>query len=88
MEYHFSLYLVGGTPNALQAIENLKAFVERNLSEPYEIELIDIKQDPLRALDDGIFLSPTLVRSRPDPMVKVVGNLSDSLALRSLLREK
>ena len=83
----FSLYFVGGSPNSLQAIDNLTGFIEKNLREPYQIELIDIRQDPLRALDDGVFLSPTLVRSSPDPQVRVVGNLSDPLALRSLLYE-
>jgi circadian clock protein KaiB len=69
----FRLYVAGEAPNSTQARANLAA-----LCRPYQcqIEVIDVFRDPKRALADGIFMTPTLVRVFPLPIRKVVGSLS------------
>jgi circadian clock protein KaiB len=71
------LYTAGQTPKSLAAFDNLKRLCEKHLSGRYEIEVIDLMKNPRLAKDDEIVAIPTLVRKLPDPVRKIIGDLSD-----------
>src|SRR5690348_15547943 len=71
------LYTAGQTPKSLAAIKNLKRLCEQHLAGRYHIEVIDLMANPRLAKDDQIVAIPTLVRKLPDPLRKIVGDLSD-----------
>ena len=75
--YSFRLYIAGDSPNSIQAIGNLRALCAELLPSRHEIELVDILEEPSRALDDGVILTPTLVRTSPRPHRTAVGTLSN-----------
>lgn len=74
--FKFRLYVAGGTQNSMQAIGNLNALCREHLDGVHEIEIVDVFKDPLRALDDGVLMTPTLVRLAPHPVRRIVGTLS------------
>jgi circadian clock protein KaiB len=74
--FKFRLYVAGDSPNSMQAISNLHALCGKYLAERHEIEVVDVLREPKRALDDGILLTPTLVKLSPPPIRKIVGNLN------------
>jgi circadian clock protein KaiB len=71
------LYVAGSAPNSLRAIANAKAICAEHFSSGHEIEVVDLLENPLQALADGIVVTPTLLRLSPPPIRKVIGNLSD-----------
>lgn len=75
------LYVAGNAPNSLRAIENLKMFCAERILDGHELEIVDLLKDPLRALADGIIVTPTLLKLSPLPAQRVVGNLSDASKL-------
>lgn len=75
--YHLRLYIAGGTPNSIQAGANLADLCRERLADDCDVEVIDVFREPLRALEDGIIMTPTLVRLAPGPVVRIVGTLSD-----------
>lgn len=83
--YRFSLYISGCTVNSLQAVGNLNRFCSEELAGIYEIEIVDVFKNPMRALDDGVLMTPTLVKLAPYPVVKIVGTLSRTDTLREVL---
>lgn len=72
------LYVAGNAPNSLRAVANATAICEEYLTARYELEVIDLLKHPNRALADGIIVTPTLLRLRPLPVQRVIGNLSDT----------
>ncbi|PZS26703.1 MAG: circadian clock protein KaiB [Pseudonocardiales bacterium] len=76
--WHLRLYVAGASPKSLKAFANLRALCEEHLAGRYEIEIIDLVKRPLLARDDDIIAIPTLVRSLPEPMRKIIGDLSDT----------
>ena len=83
--YRFRLYVAGDAANSLQAIANLNALCRKYLSSNYSIELVDVLQEPQRALNDGVLVTPTLVKVWPVPVRRIIGNLNDrSTVLRTL----
>ncbi|MBB3898068.1 circadian clock KaiB family protein [Roseococcus suduntuyensis] len=72
-----TLYVAGQTPKSIAAIANLKAIVAGPLAGQYEIEVIDLRQNPKLAKEHSIVAIPTLVRELPVPIRKVIGDLSD-----------
>jgi circadian clock protein KaiB len=74
---HLRLYIAGQAPNSVLAIANAKAICEDHYVLGYKLEIIDLMDHPLRALKDGIVVTPTLVRLLPKPSRKVIGTLSD-----------
>jgi circadian clock protein KaiB len=78
MKFRFRLFVAGEAPNSTMAIANLRALCETRLADRYEIELVDVLREPLRALEEGIFLTPTLVKLAPSPQRRVVGTLSQT----------
>ncbi len=79
-ESHFSLrlYVAGQTPRSLEAFANLKKICEEHLKGRYEIEVIDLLENPKLAKGDQILAIPTLVRKLPEPVRKIIGNLADT----------
>jgi circadian clock protein KaiB len=75
--WELRLYTAGQTPKSLAAIRNLKKVCEEHLPGRYEIEVIDLLQNPRLAKDHQIVAIPTLVRKLPDPIRKIIGDLSD-----------
>jgi circadian clock protein KaiB len=72
------LYVAGNAPNSLRAIANATAICEEYLTSRYELEIVDLLENPRPALADGIIVTPTLLRLRPLPIQRVIGNLSDT----------
>lgn len=79
------LYIAGESPNSLRAITNLRSFCQRYLPDRHSIEVIDTLEFPLRPLEDGILVTPTLVKLAPAPPRKVIGDLSDERTMRLAL---
>ena len=75
-KFRFRLYVAGDAQNSLAAIANLQAVCDRFLAGRHQIELVDVLREPLRALADGILMTPMLVKLEPLPVRKVVGSLS------------
>lgn len=74
----FRLYVAGQTPRSLMAIANLERLCAVHLAGRYRIEVIDLLLEPHLADDDQILAVPTLVRKLPEPMRKLIGDLSDT----------
>lgn len=72
----FRLFVAGDAANSAQAVANLDALCRAHLPGRHEIEVVDVFREPGRALADGIFLTPTLVRLAPPPIRRIVGTLS------------
>jgi len=72
-----TLYVAGETPKSLAAIRNLKQLCEENMAGAYEIEVVDLRKEPKLAREHDIVAIPTLVRSLPVPVQKIIGDLSD-----------
>lgn len=76
--WRLRLYVAGQTPNSLQAFANLKTLCEEHLRGRYQIEVIDLLENPKLAAGDQIVAIPTLVRKLPPPMRKIIGDLSST----------
>ncbi len=77
-KYILRLFVAGINPRSQKAIENLKNFIEENLKEDnYELEIIDIYQQPIFAKEGKIIAAPTLIKELPPPLRRFVGDLSD-----------
>jgi circadian clock protein KaiB len=72
------LYVAGQSPRSLRAIANLKSLCEEHLAGRYDIEVIDLVEQPALARSDDILAIPTLVRLVPVPLRKIIGDLSDT----------
>jgi len=76
----FRLYVADETPNSARAVANLQSVGNEYLQERYTLEVVDILQEPLRALTEGVLVTPTLVRLSPLPVRTIVGDLSELTA--------
>jgi len=76
--FKFRLYVAGGTQNSAAAVANLTALCRSHLPDLHHIDIVDVLREPKRALADGIFMTPTLVKLTPHPTRKVVGTLSQT----------
>jgi circadian clock protein KaiB len=77
-KWELRLYTAGQTPKSLAAIKNLRKVCDEHLAGRYEIEIVDLLKNPRLAKDDQIVAIPTLVRKLPDPVRKIIGDLSDT----------
>ena len=71
------LYIANNAPNSVRAVANLAAICKEHLEDKFKLEIIDVLEYPLRALADGILVTPSLTKVSPSPAAKIVGNLSD-----------
>jgi circadian clock protein KaiB len=76
-EFQLRLYVAGQTPKSTTALANLKRICETHLAGRYEIEVIDLLVNPKLAAGDQILAVPTLVRHLPEPIKKIIGDLSN-----------
>jgi circadian clock protein KaiB len=72
------LYVAGQTPKCIRAFANLKRICEEYLAGRYHIEMVDLLQNPQLARGDQILAVPTLVRRLPEPIKKIIGDLSNT----------
>ena len=77
-QWQLRLYVAGQTPKSVMAFANLKRLCEEHLAGEFEIEVIDLIENPRLAKDDQIVAIPTLVRKLPPPIRKIIGDLSDT----------
>ena len=75
--YNLRLYVAGQTPKSIAAISNLKKICEQHLPGRYEIEIIDLMKDPALAGRHQIVAIPTLIRQLPEPLKRIIGDLSN-----------
>jgi circadian clock protein KaiB len=75
--YRLRLYVAGQTPKSVLALANLQQICEEHLQGRYEIEVIDLLVNPQLAQGDQILALPTLVRRLPEPIKKIIGDLSN-----------
>ncbi len=93
--YELRLYVTGTSPRSGQAIANVRALCEEFLAGRYDLEVIDIYQQPTQAANEQIIAAPTLIKIAPKPARRMIGNLADrdkvlaglNLALRSASSE-
>ena len=76
--WELRLYVAGQTPKSLAAFANLKKICDEHLAGQYHIEVIDLLKKPRLASGDQILAIPTLVRKLPEPIRKIIGDLSDT----------
>lgn len=76
--YLLRLYVAGQTPKCMAAFTNLKKICEEHLFGKYEIEVVDLLENPRLAGGDQILAIPTLVRKLPEPVRKIIGDLSNT----------
>ena len=75
--YNLRLYVAGQTPKSIAAIANLKKICEVHLPGRYEIEVVDLIKDPALARRHQIVAIPTLIRQLPEPLKRIIGDLSN-----------
>ena len=76
--WELRLYVAGQTPNSIRAFANLKKICEEHLVGKYTIEVVDLLKNPQLAAGDQILAIPTLVRKLPEPIRKIIGDLSNT----------
>lgn len=76
-EWQLLLYIAGQTPKSVKALGNIKKYAEEHLKGIYSIEIIDLLKNPKLAEGDQIIAVPTLVRKFPEPIRKIIGDLSN-----------
>ena len=76
--YLLTLYITGASPNSAKAVNNIKNICEKYLKDRYQLEIIDIYQQPLLAASEQIIALPLLIKSSPLPAKRLIGNMSDS----------
>ncbi|HEX7330996.1 MAG TPA: circadian clock KaiB family protein [Pyrinomonadaceae bacterium] len=77
-KYILRLYVTGSSARSLRAVHNLKKICEEHLSDDYDLEVIDIYENPAAAREEQIIAAPTLVKKLPRPLRKFVGDLSNT----------
>jgi circadian clock protein KaiB len=73
----FRLYVTGASPNSIRAISNIKKIFSKHLHKGYELEIIDVYQQPAIAKQDNIIALPLLVKKSPLPERRLIGDMSD-----------
>ena len=77
-QYRLLLYVAGTSPQSLRAIANIKKICEEHLQGRYELQVIDLYQQPQLALGEQIIAAPTLIKKLPSPLRRVIGDFSNA----------
>jgi circadian clock protein KaiB len=77
VKYVLRLYVAGTRSASVRAVANIKRICERYIPGRYRLDVVDLYQQPARAKEDDVVAAPTLVRTEPGPICKIVGDLSD-----------
>jgi circadian clock protein KaiB len=84
-KYILRLFVTGASPNSIRAITNIKNICEKYLNGRYELEIIDVHQQPLIAEEEQLIAIPMLLRKFPTPERRMIGDMSDTIkVLRGL----
>src|SRR6185295_3074965 len=75
-EWILAIYVSGRDPRSKAAIATARALCETHIAGQYQLHVIDLSKDPTRAVEDGIFAVPTLIRYKPPPYRKLVGDMT------------
>lgn len=76
-QWELRLYIAGQTPKSILALKNITKYCQEHLAGQYSIEIVDLLENPQLAEGDQIFAIPTLVRKFPEPLRKIIGDLSN-----------
>jgi circadian clock protein KaiB len=87
-EYFLKLFISGQTTRSTLALQNIRRICDANLQGRYRLEVVDIYQDPRVACDAQIVAAPTLVKLSPEPVRRIIGDLSDSEKVLTALNLK
>jgi circadian clock protein KaiB len=79
------LYVAGDGPNSMEARANLASILQAHPEARYELEVVDFLKEPLRAMRDGVIVTPTLVRLAPPPERKLIGTLRETATVIAAL---
>jgi circadian clock protein KaiB len=82
---HVRLYVAGDGPNSVRAIANLRRYVVGCPKNDVRVEVVDVLEEPERALRDGVLVTPTTVRVAPSPERRIVGDLRNERVVRAAL---
>ncbi len=78
IHYVLRLFVTGITPRSTLAIQNIKKICEENLKGRYELEVVDIFQEPEQIRDEQVLAAPTLIKELPLPLRRIIGDMSDT----------
>lgn len=76
--YVLRLFITGMTPNSKRAVENIKKICEEYLAGRYDLQVVDIYQQPSLAEGEQIIAAPTLIKIKPAPVKRLIGDMSDT----------
>ena len=76
--YVLRLYVTGMTPRSIRAVENVRTICEEHLHGRYQLEVIDVYQQPTLAKGEQIIAAPTLIKKLPLPLRKIIGDMSNT----------
>lgn len=75
--YVLRLYVTGSTARSTRAVENTRRICDRHLGGRHDLEVVDLYEHPEAAAEENVFAAPTLVKLRPAPLRRIIGDLSD-----------
>ncbi len=75
--YRFKLYVAGETPLSVRALNSFRGLLEDEFKDQYFLEIIDVIKNPEVAESDRIFATPTMVKTHPPPVIRIIGDLSN-----------
>lgn len=76
--YKLRLFVTGQTPRSINAISNIRRLCERELPGRYQLTIVDVLEQPQLAENERIMATPTLIKTTPSPVMRIIGDLSDS----------
>ncbi|MHB0963815.1 MAG: circadian clock KaiB family protein [Gemmatimonadaceae bacterium] len=79
------LYVAGHAANSVNALSNITALCNEHFPSAHDLEVVDVLEHPQRAMADGVIVTPTLLKLRPEPVQRMVGGLSDATQLLRVL---
>ena len=85
MIWKLRLYVNGASPHSVAAVENVQRICDEDLGGYVDFEVLDIRSEPEQVLQDNVYVAPTLVRRWPEPVRRLVGELSDADRVRQAL---
>jgi circadian clock protein KaiB len=84
--YVLRLFITGASPNSIRAVDNIKNFCEQHLKDNYQLEIIDVHQQPGIAQQEQIIALPLLIKKGPGPERRLIGDMSDTKRLLDSFR--
>jgi circadian clock protein KaiB len=78
VQYTLRLFVTGATPHSMRAVQNINKICEQYLANQFELEIIDVYQQPELALQEQIIAAPTLIKLSPSPTRRLIGDLSNT----------